>query len=277
MRNLEFVRASISVAAASLALLTLVYGDLAPLGQALPAGITGRAFWVYGLASVLLVAAVALWHPRTALLGVFAIGAYYVLWALMSVPPIFARPTSIGAWYGFCEALTGLVGPAILCAFMQSRSQGLELSRGGTRVIRVAQVVFGLTCIFYGLSHFVYAIYTASMVPTWLRHPLAFAYVTGLAHIAAGFGIALGVLPRLGATLEAIMMSLFGLLVWVPTFWAEPRPKWATAPATQWSELVVNTVLVASALVVAASLSSRPWFLASASSRVAPAVKAARK
>jgi uncharacterized membrane protein YphA (DoxX/SURF4 family) len=85
------------------------------------------------------------------------------------------------------------------------------------------------------------------------------AYVTGLGHLAAGIGIIAGILPRLAATLEAIMMSLFGLLVWVPSFFAQPRPVWATPPQNQWSELVVNLVLAASACIVATSLRNRRW------------------
>jgi hypothetical protein len=56
---------------------------------------------------------------------------------------------------------------------------------------------------------------------------------------------------------------LFGLLVWVPSFLAQPRPQWATPPQNQWSELVVTLMLAASAWVVAASLRNRPWGFAS--------------
>jgi uncharacterized membrane protein YphA (DoxX/SURF4 family) len=97
------------------------------------------------------------------------------------------------------------------------------------------------------------------MVPNWLPGRLGFAYLTGVGHIAAGIGIIIGVLPRLAATLEALMMSLFGLLVWVPSFFANPRPAWATPPQNQWSELVVNLVLAAAAWVVASSLRNHSW------------------
>src|SRR5262249_49469937 len=123
-------------------------------------------------------------------------------------------------------------------------------------------VLFALTCVFYGWSHFAYADYTAGMVPTWLPGRLALAYFTGLGHVAAGIAIIFGILPRLGAVLEAIMMSLFALLVWVPTFFAQPRPQWAMPPEHQWSELTVNLVLAASAWIVAISLGSRSWALA---------------
>jgi uncharacterized membrane protein YphA (DoxX/SURF4 family) len=74
--------------------------------------------------------------------------------------------------------------------------------------------------------------------------------LTGAAHIAAGVAVAVGIFPGLAAALEATMMSLFGLLVWVPSFFAQPRPAWAARPANQWSELVANVVLAASAWLV---------------------------
>lgn len=254
MRIVEFARGSVVVAAVSLAVLTLTYGDLAPLGQSMPAWIPGRGIWVYGAALLLLVAGGGLCFSRMVLPSVLAIGGYHALWTLTGIPPIVANPLSVGSWYGFCEALTALVGTGILYILLRWQRQGSELPVGSARAVRVAQVLFGLICGFYGWSHFVYADYTASMVPTWLPDRLEFAYFTGLCHLAAGLGIATGVLPRLAAILETVMMSLFGLLVWVPSFWASPRPQWATPPASQWSEVVVNMVLVASALVVVAFL-----------------------
>src|SRR5580658_3124533 len=265
MRMVEFARGSLAVAAASLGVLTLTYGDLTPLGQSLPAGIPGRDIWIYGPALLLLVAGAGLCFRRTALPSVLTIGGYHSLWALSSVRPILAKPLSVGSWYGFCEALTARAGAWILYALLRWQRHSPKLPVASARAVRLAQIFFGLTCAFYGLSHFLYAEYTASMVPSWLPDHLGFAYFTGLGHLAAGMAIALGILPRLAATLEALMMSLFGLLVWVPSFWANPRPKWAALPASQWSELVVNVVLVASALAVVASLSSRPWSFAARS------------
>jgi uncharacterized membrane protein YphA (DoxX/SURF4 family) len=173
------------------------------------------------------------------------IGAYLVVWAALSVPAILSKPLGVDAWYPFCEALTSLLGAWLLYAMLRGQPGGW---------LRAGQVLFGLTCVFYGWSHFLYADYTASMVPAWLPGHLALAYFTGLGHIAAGVAILVGILPRLAATLEATMMSLFGLLVWVPSFFAQPTPKWATPPHHQWSELVVSLLLAASAWIVAISL-----------------------
>ena len=253
-----------AIASASLAILSLTYA-FAPGGQSLPAWIPWREIWAYGSALIVLAASAGLCFSRTALPSVLVIGAYHAVWAVASVPQVLSKPLSVDAWYPFCEALTSLVGAWVLYAMLRRQLRGSEMPIAGEGAVRPAQVLFGLTCVFYGWSHFVYADYTASMVPTWLPSRLALAYFTGLGHVAAGVAIIVGILPRLAATLEAIMMSLFGLLVWVPSFFAQPRPEWATPPQKQWSELVATLVLAASAWIVAISLRSHSWAFALAS------------
>jgi uncharacterized membrane protein YphA (DoxX/SURF4 family) len=256
-------RGLFAVASASLAILSLTYGSSALIGQSVPAWIPWRETWVYGSALLVVVASAGLCFSRTALPSALTIGAYLAIWALTCTPQIVSKPLSVDGWYGFCEALTSLVGAWILYAMLRGQSRGSQMPIAGEDAVSAARILFGLTCVFYGYSHFVYADYTASMVPTWLPGHQEFAYLTGLAHVAAGVGIIVGILPRLAANLEAIMMSLFGLLVWVPSFFAQLRPEWARTPQNQWSELVVNLVLAASAWIVATSLTDRSWTFAS--------------
>lgn len=251
-----FGRGFFAIAAASLAVFGLAYGVFGETGP-LPGWIPGRETWVYLSALLLLAASAGLCFSRTALPSALAIGAYLAVWALLSKAPLFSHPLSFGAWYGFCEATTSVAGAWILYAELQRQSQRAETPITSARAVRIAQVWFGLACVYYGASHFVYAGYTANMVPAWVPFRLGMAYFTGLCHMAAGVGIIVGILPCLAATLEAIMMTLFALLVWLPSFFAQPRPPWATPPQNQWSELVVNLMLAASACVVAASLKNR--------------------
>lgn len=254
--NIRFAVAAIAITAASLALLSFSYGSFAP-AENLPHWMPWQETCVRLAASVLLAASVGLFFPRAAQLSAFAIGAYQLIWAAIGTPPIISAPLSIGAWYGLVEALTTLTGTWILCAMLSGQSRNLTMQIFNERGVRVAQLIFGLACIFYGCSHFAYASYTATMVPQWLPGRLGWAYLTGLAHIAAGLAIAIGIAPRLAAKLEAIMMSLFGLVVWVPSFFMRPTPDWAKPPQNQWSELVVNVALAAAAWLVALSLGTR--------------------
>ena len=249
MRTARLAQVILAIASASLAIWSLVYGQFAV--RSLPGWMAWRDIWVYGSALVLLAASAGLCFSRTALSSVLAIGACRAIAAAVDVPGIVSQPRSIGAWYPFCEALTSVVGAWVLYALLRRELRGAATGMAGEGALRAAVALFGLTCVFYGWSHFVYAGYTASMVPAWLPGHLPVAYLTGAAHIAAGAAIVAGMLPGLAATLEATMMSLFGLLVWVPSFFADPRPSWAGRPANQWSELVVNVVLAASAWIVA--------------------------
>ena len=255
MRTVGLGRASFAVASASLAIWSLMYARFA--WQSLPGWMPAREAWVYGSALAVLAASAGLLFSRTAPAGALAIGLYQAVSVAIFVPQIPAKPLSVDAWYPVCEALTALAGAWILYVLLQRQSQGSRTAITGAGAVRTAQILFGLTCVFYGWSHFVYAAYTAGMVPAWLPGRLPLAYFTGVGHIAAGVAIIIGVLPGLAATLEAVMMSLFGLLVWVPSFFTLPRPKWATPPAHEWSELVVTLVLAASASIVAISFGSR--------------------
>jgi uncharacterized membrane protein len=240
-------RALLAISLASVAILTLSYGDFVPAGQPVPAWIPARQTWIYGSASLILITSGGLVFARTAPASLLIFGAYQALWTLICALPIFSTPHNISSWYGFCEALTPLLSACIVSG----------------RAVRLAQALFGLTCVFYGYSHFIYADYTAAMVPSWLPARLGLAYFTGLAHCAAGIAIAAGVLPRLAATLEALMMGLFGVLVWVPSFFTHPRPTWAIPIQNAWSELTVNLVLATCACLLAISLRNRSWGLAS--------------
>ncbi|HWZ63593.1 MAG TPA: hypothetical protein VNX02_11260 [Steroidobacteraceae bacterium] len=258
MRMVGHSQGLFALAAASLAIFILAYGGSAPEVQLLPAWVAWR-LWVYGSTVLVLAASVGLFFSRTAVWSALTIGGVQAIRASIYVPSIVSQPLSVGAWYGFVEALTTVTGAWILYGMLRRQSRPSEMTVDSERAVRAAQVLFGLCCVFYGASHFVYADYTANMVPGWLPSRLGFAYVTGLGHIAAGVGIVVGVLPRLAATLEATMMSLFGLLVWVPSFFTQPRPRWAMSPENQWSELLVTLVLAASAWVVADSLRQRSW------------------
>jgi uncharacterized membrane protein YphA (DoxX/SURF4 family) len=239
----------IAIAAASVGIMALAYGDYAPAWHSFPEGIPGREIWIAACALILIAASAGLCVPRIAIPCLWGVGAYYLIWVVIASGPIFAAPLSIGAWYGTTEALTAVSGAVLLYSIMRPKIPPLAA--------RVARILFGLTCVFYGGSHFLYAGYTASMVPSWLPGGLVLAYVTGACHIAAGLALVAGVLAPLAATLEAAMMSLFGLLVWAPTFFIDDKPKWATPAQNQWSELVVNLVLAAAAWIVALSLRPR--------------------
>ncbi len=249
-------RGVFALASTSLALWILVFGQWVP--QPLPAGLALRDILTYAGAVVILLASVGLCIARTAVASVLTLGAYQAVSAALAVPQALATPQSLDAWYPFVEAVTPLAGAGVLYVMVRRSMRGPSAAHAERTTLRAAQSLFGATCVFYGASHFAYAAYTATLVPAWLPAPLLVAYATGACHVAAGLALIIGIAPRLAAALEATMMSLFGLVVWIPSFFAQPHPSWARPAAQRWSELVVTFVLAAAAGVVTLSFGREP-------------------
>jgi len=95
------------------------------------------------------------------------------------------------------------------------------------------------------------------LIPDYLPFRAFLTYSTGFAHIAARLAIAAGFMPRLAATLEAIMESLFTLIVWGTAIAAAP------ATRTNWAGFFASTALSAAAWSLARSYRNAPWSLAS--------------
>lgn len=187
-------------------------------GLGLVVGRTARA------ASQLLVAYVALW------------------WLAIKVPPVLRAPLTELTWLDCGMFAILLAGAFTLYAELGERS--LPASERG---VRFARRLFGLALIPTGLSHFVYVALTVPLIPGWLPFPVAWAYLTGACHIAAGLGVLFGVRQRLAAQLESLMLALFTVLVWVPRVAAEPGTR------GNWTEFWISWALTAAAAVVAVS------------------------
>jgi uncharacterized membrane protein len=247
-----------AVAVAGLGVLNLVYGDFAPQWQSVPPWFP----WPHGLAYVsgvvLLVGAVGLLVGRTAASCATLLAAYLLVWAAVRAADLVANPASMERWYALAEALGPALGGVVLGASLARPSDPAFIaSLGGKRSLRIARVLFGASCIVFGLAHFAYADFTARMVPAWLPARRALAYATGAAHAAAGLGLVSSVLARLAATLEALMLSAFVLLVHVPSLGASPPPAWAPSNQARWTELLLALVMAGSAGIVARSLRAR--------------------
>lgn len=121
------------------------------------------------------------------------------------------------------------------------------LARGGAgrgRVRTLPRIAFGLSALVFGTSHFVYADFTAAMVPEWMPARLFWAYATGAGHVAAGLALLSGIRARLAATWLAAMAASFVLLVHVPRVIAAPSSQ------LEWTMLCMATLIAGSAWIM---------------------------
>lgn len=241
MRLTSFGHAVFAIALAGFGVLSLVSGDFTYIWQGVPSWVPARTVLAYASGALLLGCGVGLLWPRARARASLVLTFYGLAsMLLLHVPRIASKPQVEALWFGLGEIATIVAGAWILHA--------------GERGTRLARLLFGVALLPFGLSHFVYLQLTAKLVPSWLPGHLGWAYLTGAGHFAAGLAILFGILPRLAATLEGVMVSTFVLTVHVPAVLRAPGDR------DQWSELFVACVIGGAAFLVAHTyrVSARP-------------------
>lgn len=231
-----------------LGLLSLVSADFALQWQPVPKDIPGHAVLAYASGVAMIAAGVAIQLPRWARFGAAALGLLYLTWViLLHAPRVAAHPTNIGAWNGVAEisalAAAGLVGFALLWS---NTERTPLLSRG-------VRLVFGLCPLVFGLAHYAYADFTASMVPAWIPpNQLFWAYATGTCHVAAALAILSGIQAKLAARLLSAMYAGFVVLLHIPRVYVDPDNR------LEWTMMAIAISLTGAAWTVADSIARRP-------------------
>ncbi len=226
----------------ALGAVALASGDFL-LGQPVPKALPGRPALALTAALFLLAAGVAVARRRWATFGGGALTIYYalVVVALMNGRIVVAHPREFGVYSGTAEQLA--IAAATLVVYATHAPIREATAR---RLVDVAQRAFGLCAVLFGGAHFVYLSLTAPLVPGWLPPSQTFwACATGVAQIAAGLALVIGVKARLAALLLAAMYGVFAVLVHAPMFVGDP------ANRTVWNENALNFALIGVAWVIA--------------------------
>lgn len=218
-------RAAFAVIAIAYGIAGLVWPAFGPIWQA-------HGALVVVCAVVSIACGIGLLIPRTAPWTARAWFAYLALWMLLfRGRDIVNAPHAFGSYDGCAETLALVAAAWVLTGWR----------------VGIAQRIYGVVMIPFGLAHLVYPVQTAQLVPSWLPAHLALAYATGIAFLLAGSAILVGIYARLAATLSAVQVGLFTLLVWVPIV-----GRGATS-AFVWHELGISVALTAAGAIIAGS------------------------
>jgi len=197
-------------------------------------------------AAVMLLAGIGMLVPRSARVSTLALSGFTALWVLiLHLPRAFGQPQNVGFWLGVGEVTTLATGGWIISCALTGRDD---------KTVHVARILFGVALVPIGLSHIVYLRPAAEFIPPWFPLRVPLTALTGVAHMAAGAAIVSGILPRLAATLEAVMESGFTLIVWVSAVVAMPTDR------QHWVDLFISTALTGAAWAIAQSYQSKSRF-----------------
>jgi uncharacterized membrane protein len=235
-----------------LGILALVYGDFALVWQPVAAWVPGRSGLAYASGLIMLLGGAGLLFRPTARLSIRILFPYLIAWLLLKVPALVVAPQMEAVWLGFGELAVLLAGGWTLFAVLAGlRERSILAFATGEKGIGIARILFAVSLIPIGLSHLFYVKETAHLVPAWLPFREGWAYLTGVGQIACGIGVLFSIYPRLAATAEAGMLSLFTLLVWGPAIVAAPKTR------LPWTAFFISWVITAGAWVVANNIATK--------------------
>lgn len=90
------------------------------------------------------------------------------------------------------------------------------------KLIPCGRAFYSILMIVFGLSHFLFASFIATMVPKWLPAPIFWTYFFGVALIISGISIIFKIVIKPIALLLAFMLLLFFLFFHIPDAIANP-------------------------------------------------------
>ena len=206
-----------------------------------------REILTYIVATIEILGGVAVLWPRTARAGAVALGAIYFTFALLAVPLIIEHPLVYNGFGNFFEQFSFVSGALILYAC----SSPITPARTA-RLAQIGYYSFGICVVSFALEQLFYLSETASLVPKWIPPGQMFwAMATTAAFALAALALLTGFMARLAARLTTAMLVGFGLLVWLPALFADPRS------FENWSEGVETLGIAATAWIVADFLGQR--------------------
>jgi uncharacterized membrane protein len=247
----RIVRILFGLGITSVGVLILKYGySVILFGPAPPSWEPWLKVVGYVSAIIMLGTGVALLFERASRVAMYILLPFLLLWTVSRVPIVIMAPGREISWFGVGEIAVLVAGAIVLFTRLADLRAGTTVQRITREYgLRTAWILFGLSLLTYGLSHFFeFAARTVSLVPPWLPYRAAWAYLAGAAQIAAGLGVLFSIYPRISAAMEAAMLSAFTVLVWIPAVVTKP------ASASNWVEFLFTFALACAAWVIAESI-----------------------
>ena len=242
-----------AVSMAAFGIQQFIIADFVPGLVPVSAGMPGRSFLVYLTGLVLIIAGASLLANQKARLMACLLGLLWLFCViLLHVPKLIANPKVGGAWTTAFETLA-IGGAALVLTGTLSvdRPDLRGWERAMIKALPVGRYLFGLSLPVFGILHFIYLDYVAGAIPAWIPGHVFWAYLTGVAHIAAGVSIITNILARLAAILLGWMFGLWVLLLHIPRAFASSHSR------NEWSSTIIALAMCGGSLLIAGSLARK--------------------
>jgi hypothetical protein len=178
----------------------------------------GSAAFIVVTSVAQIIGGAALFFRKTNALGAIVLGIVYLAISLTFVPGIVAQPAVYASWGNVFYQLALVVGAAVAYGLASpSLPFGATLCRG-------AVMLFGLCNISFAIEQVEFLARTVSLVPKWIPpNGMFWAIATTIAFGLAGIALVVGYRSLLASRLLALMLVVFGVVIWIPILVASPK------------------------------------------------------
>jgi len=224
------------VAATASGVLQLVLADFVRLVPQPTVWAPAPPALAYLVGVVLLGTGLAIVAGRVARTAATVIGVMLLVVVLLYLPPMVVNPVVDRPflrgfmWTNLLKALALAGGAAMLAGWLPDHRPTVPAPvRAFGRLAPLGAAFVALFLVVCGLQHFVYSPFVTTLVPSWMPGRSFWTYLTGVALIAGGAGMLFRRTARLAATLSAVMIFLWVLMLHIPRALAGPRHAHETA------------------------------------------------
>ncbi|MDP4265502.1 MAG: hypothetical protein Q8941_23455 [Bacteroidota bacterium] len=230
-RLIKAWRSFYGIAIAGLGFQQFFYADFRPV--LLPewrSHIPLLALWVYIASIALIAAGLAIVLDKKARMVSLALGGIFLALLLFVHVPyqLIADPYNqhLGSWTDPLKELALSGGAFVIAGSVQDEKGNAQNKTAITRLLEkmipLGSIFFSITMISFGIDHFFYTGFVASLVPAWVWDHIFWTYFAGVALIGSGVAIILQIRLKAIAILLGTMIFLWFVLLHIPRALANP-------------------------------------------------------
>ena len=138
---------------------------------------------------------------------------------------LFVQPNSaahLGLWTDPLKELA-LSGGAFVIAGISTATPKRPFITVLEKLVPLGKFFFATTLFLFGLDHFFYTEFVATLVPAWVPDHIFWTYFAGVALMGTGIAIMLKIKRRKIALLAGVMLFLWLILLHIPRAIADPN------------------------------------------------------
>jgi uncharacterized membrane protein len=218
MKNIVRIgRAFYGAGIVGIGLQQLLYKDFRPvILPEWPSWLHASPVWAYLTGAFFIIGGVMIIFEKRTKIVCFSLAVLLLFFFIIFQSPFLLfinqySPIHLGLWTNALKELA-IAGGALVISGTSKEN-----------LLRIGCIFFSVTMIAFGIAHFYYTEFVATLVPSWMPGHIFWTYFAGVALICSGIAIILRIKLKTVSLLLATMLFLWLILLHIPRAIADPN------------------------------------------------------